>query len=130
MLNSARHYKSLLRAKIDRPVFQIDQESAIDHIKKFVDVGVLVPMVFTFDNSQTHNRVVHFAQRLVPPFVFAIIDELLEVDQLQWPVQNVEKSLVVEIFWRLLCGHKCDLSSRRMSDERKKAGTLITNQHS
>src|SRR6266404_4873305 len=97
MLNSARHDEALFGSKIDRAVFQIDQETSIDHVKEFVDVRVLVPVIFAFDDSEAHNGVIHSTQRLVPPFVGAVVHELLHVDQLQRPVQNVQVRLVGKI---------------------------------
>jgi len=105
MLYSSRHDESLLRSKIDRAVFEIDQESSFDHVEKFIQLFVLVPVIFTFDNSKAHDRVVHFAQRLVPPFVFAIIDHVLDIDQLERPVQNVQERLVGKFFARLFRFH-------------------------
>src|SRR5215510_11073290 len=97
MLDTAWHYKSLLRSKINRAIFEVDQKPSFDHIKKFIELFVLVPVILALDNSEPHDRIVHFAQRLVPPFVFAIIDQLLDVDQLKRSVQNVQERLVREL---------------------------------
>ena len=89
MLHSAWHDEALLRPEINRAIFQIDQETSFDDVKEFINVRVFVPVIFTFDNSETNDRVVHLAQRLVPPLVGDTVDQLLNINQLKRPVQNV-----------------------------------------
>src|ERR1700682_436005 len=38
-----------------QPIFEIDQELALDYVKKLVVLVVFVPMVFTTKNSQPHD---------------------------------------------------------------------------
>ena len=66
---------------------------------------MLVPVIFAFDNSQTHDGIVHFAKRLVPPLVGALIDQLLDVNDFKRPVQNIEIGLVREILGCFFRGH-------------------------
>ena len=105
MLNAPRDDKTLLRSQIDGSTFQIDQETAFYDVKEFIDVGMFVPMVFTFDNSEPNDGIIHLAQGLVPPLVFAFVDQLLNVDQLERSVQNVQVSFVGKTFRFLIRCH-------------------------
>src|ERR1700739_960561 len=55
---------------------------------------MFVPVVFAFDYAQAHYRVVHLAQRLVEPFVFAGIGESLLVDDLHRGIKNIQAGFV------------------------------------
>src|SRR5260370_35448166 len=102
MPNPFRHDESLLRSKIDSFVFKIDQEMAVENKEEFVDVVMLVPVVFALQNAQPHDRVVHLTKSLVVPFICARIDQLLNINDLKRLVENVEIGFVRKIFDRLL----------------------------
>src|SRR2546427_234261 len=80
MPNPFRHHETLPRSKINDLVFKIDQEMAVENEEEFVDVIMLVPVVFALQNAEPHDRVVHLTKSLVVPFVRARIDQLLNID--------------------------------------------------
>jgi len=80
MPNPFRHDETLPRPKINDLVFKVDQEMAVENKEEFVDVIMLVPVVFALQNAQPHDRVVHLTKSLVVPFVRARIDQLLNID--------------------------------------------------
>ena len=98
MPNPFRHDDTLPRSKINDLVFKIDQEMAVENKEEFVDVIMLVPVVFALQNAEPHDRVVHLTKSLVVPFVRARIDQLLNIDYFERLVQNVEESLIRKIF--------------------------------
>ena len=94
-----RHDETLPRSKINNLVFKIDQEMAVENKEEFVDVIVLVPVVFALQNAQPYDRVVHLTKCLVVPFVGASVGQFLNVDYFERAVQNIEIGLIREI-WR------------------------------
>jgi hypothetical protein len=89
--------KSLSGAKPNCPPFQIDSQLAFEHIKEFVIVVVLVPMVLTLDHTDPDNRCVDLAKRLIEPRHLRIRERFL-IDDLKRPMQNIQSSIVGEIF--------------------------------
>ena len=61
MTDALGNDEALSRRKLDRLIFEIDQQFSFDYVEKFVVAGVLVPVILTFDNPQTDYRLVHFA---------------------------------------------------------------------
>ncbi len=97
MPNPFRNHKALARPKLDNFVFEIDQEMAVENKEEFVDVIMLMPVVFALQHAESHDRVVHLTKSLVVPFVRARIDQLLHVDDFKRSMQNVQVSLVGKI---------------------------------
>src|SRR6202022_2147898 len=81
---------------------------AVENKEEFVNVVMLVPVIFTLQYAQPHDRVVYLAKSLVVPFVCAGIGQLLHVDELKGLVQNVEIGFVRKIFDRLFRFHDGD----------------------
>jgi len=100
MADTFRHDEALTRKKINRAIFEIDQETSVEDEKEFIDLFVFMPVIFPLNHSHSDDRVVHFAKRLVVPFVGAGISQLLHIDQFERPVQNIEVRLVREILRR------------------------------
>src|SRR5207237_2468495 len=100
MPHALGHDESLTRSKIDSAILEIDQKTACNYVKEFIQIFMRMPMVFALDDPEPHHRIVHFAKRLVPPFVRACVDELLQIDHFQRLVQNVQICLVRIIFLR------------------------------
>ncbi len=98
MAHTFRHDEALARQKIDCAIFEIDQEMSVQNEKEFIDVFVFVPVILALHYRHPDDRIVHFAKRLVVPFVRASISQLLHINQFKRPVQNVEVSLVWEFF--------------------------------
>ena len=46
MPHAFRHDEALSRRKIDYAIFEIDQESSIQHEKKFINIVVFMPVIF------------------------------------------------------------------------------------
>jgi hypothetical protein len=86
--------KPLTRRKIDRATFEVDQETSFYDIKEFIEVFVLVPVVFALNHAKANDRIVHAAERLIVPFVGTRIDKLLHIDDFQRLMQNVQVRLV------------------------------------
>jgi hypothetical protein len=55
------------RGKLHSSFFQIDPEFALNNIEKFIVGIMLVPVIFTLDDAEANDRVVHLAQGLVVP---------------------------------------------------------------
>ena len=93
MANPFRNDEALARRKFDNAIFEIDQKISIENEKEFINILVLVPVIFALHYRQPDDRVVHLAKRLVVPLVRADIGEFLHIDQFKRSVQNVEVSL-------------------------------------
>jgi len=90
--------ESLSEAKPNGPPFQIDSQLAFEHIKEFVIVVVLVPMVLTLDHTDPNNRCVDLAKRLIDPRHLRIGERFL-IDDLKCAVQDIDSRIVREIFF-------------------------------
>jgi hypothetical protein len=102
MVHAFGHDKALPRRKIDCAILQIDQETSLEDEKEFIDLLVLVPVILALHDRHPDDRIVHLAKRLVVPFVGTGICQLLYIDQLKGPVQNVEISFVRKILRRFV----------------------------
>ena len=49
MAHAFRHDKALSRRKIDYAIFEIDQEPPIQHEKEFIDLFMLMPVIFALN---------------------------------------------------------------------------------
>jgi len=81
--------KALSWGKIDNAIFEIDQEMSVENEKEFINVFVLMPMIFALHHREPDDRIVHLAKRLVVPFVSTGISQLLHINQFKRSVQNV-----------------------------------------
>ena len=97
MAHALGNNKALPGSKIDNAIFEIDQETSVQNEKEFVDVVVLVPMIFALHHRESDDGVVHLAKRLVVPLIRAGIRQLLRIDQFKRSVQNVQVSFVRKI---------------------------------
>ncbi len=112
------HHKALLRRKINNAIFKIDQEMSVQNEKEFIDVFVLVPVIFALNHGQSDDRIVHLAKRLVVPLIRAGIGQFLHIDQFKRSVQNVEKGLVRKISRRFVGIHDLTLNARARADRK------------
>ena len=55
MAHSFRHDEALSWGKIDDAIFEIDQQSPIQHEKEFIDVVVLMPVIFALNDRHPHH---------------------------------------------------------------------------
>src|SRR5260370_28643144 len=55
MPNTLGNDKALTRCELDRFIFEIDQEFSIQREKELVDLVVLVPVIFAFQNADADN---------------------------------------------------------------------------
>ena len=83
MLHTARHNETLAGSKIDRAIFEVDEQTPVDHVKEFIELFVLVPVLLALDDTEPDDRIVHLAERLVPPFLGALIGEPAHIDHLE-----------------------------------------------
>src|SRR5436309_98886 len=61
------HNESLLLAKLNTSILQVNDEAALENKEKLVIVLVLVPVIFALHDPETDYRIIHLAQRLVVP---------------------------------------------------------------
>ena len=61
------HDESLARLQHDSPILEIDQEKSLDDVEELVEIVVLVPVILSLHDTDSHDRVVDPAQRLVEP---------------------------------------------------------------
>lgn len=73
--DTLRDYKTLLRLKIYRSAFEVDNEVSFEHEKELVVVVMLVPVILSLHDAKANYRIVHFTQRLVIPLVRTCFDE-------------------------------------------------------
>lgn len=111
MPHAFRHNEALTRQKVNRAIFEIDQEASVQNEEKFINVLVFVPMIFALHYRHPHDKIVHLAKRLVVPFVRASIGQLLHIDQFERTVQSVEVSLVRKILRRVIGFHDSKIYS-------------------
>ena len=111
MAHALRHNEALARRKINHPIFQIDQEAPVQHEKEFIDVFVLMPMILALHHSHPDNRIVHLAKGLVVPFVGASIGQLLHIDYLKRPLQNVQLGFVGKVLRGFIRVHDLSLNA-------------------
>jgi len=112
MANALGHDKALTWCELDRFVFEVDQEISIEHKKEFIDIVMLVPVIFPFEHADSDYRIVHFAKGLVIPLVFARLCQFLNVDDFERAVQNVQERFVGKILNALLRFHGQNLTSQ------------------
>ncbi len=84
-----RDCKSLPRCKLDRPVFQINDETPLHHIEELVFLIVLVPVELSLHDAEPDDAIIHLAKCLVIPRILARIDECLNVNELKGSVSHV-----------------------------------------
>jgi len=83
MHHASGHGEALARTERDGAPVQVDLKAAIDDIEELVLFVVLVPVELALHDTKSYNAVVHPAEGLVVPGIFARIDEPLEVDELE-----------------------------------------------
>jgi len=108
MPHTSGHHETLSRVESDNAIFKIDQKIPVENEKELIDVVVLVPMVFALHHRHPHDRVVHLAERLVVPLIFAGVRQFLQIDQLKWSMQNIEVGLIRKILNRFIDIHCCN----------------------
>ena len=121
MAHPLRHDEALSRPKINRAIFKIDQETSVEDEKEFINLFVVVPMIFALHYRHSHDRIVHFAKRLIVPFVGASIGQLLHIDQFKRSVQNVEVRLVRKFLRRSVWIHHLKSNRRDRGGRREKS---------
>ena len=89
MTHTFGNNKALPPSKIDNAILEIDQEMSVQNEKEFINILVFVPVIFALHHGHPDDGVIHFAKRLVIPFVGAGISQHLHVNHLKWPMQNV-----------------------------------------
>ena len=114
--------KTLTRPKIDSASFEIDQEMAIHNVKEFIEVFVLVPVIFTFDHAQAHDRIIYLAERLVVPFIGTCVGQLLDINNFERLMKNVEVSFVGKILGGFLGFHGIELKRKNIELAEKNRG--------
>jgi hypothetical protein len=111
MAHAFGHDKALAWQKINCAIFKIDQETSVEDEKEFIDLLVLVPVILALHDRHPDDRIVHLAKRLVVPFIGTGICQLLYIDQLKGPVQNVEISFVRKTLRQFVWFHGQNLTA-------------------
>src|SRR2546428_7869430 len=83
MAHAFGHDEALAWQKIDGAIFEIDHETPVEDEKEFINLFVFVPVILALHDSHPDDRIVHFAKRLIVPFVRAGISQFLHIDQLK-----------------------------------------------
>ena len=117
MAHAFGHNETLAWQKIDGAIFEIDQEMSVENKKEFINLFVFVPVILALDHRHPDDRIVHFAKRLIVPFVLAGISQLLHIDQLKRSVQNVEVSFVRKLLRRFPGFHNSKSTLRRRNNQ-------------
>src|SRR5262245_11609788 len=55
MAHTFRHDKTLAWRKVDYAIFEIDKKSSVEHEKKFIDIVVLMPVIFALNHCHPNN---------------------------------------------------------------------------
>lgn len=55
MHDAMRNYETLPGLELHRSVFKVDQQFALDHIKEFVVIIMLVPVIFALNDPDPDN---------------------------------------------------------------------------
>jgi hypothetical protein len=85
-----RYDVSLLRLKIDRLIFEINDEVTVEDKEELIVIVMLVPVVLPLHHAKPGYGIVHFAKRLVVPTVGAGVDQRRNVNQPQHRESNIE----------------------------------------
>jgi len=85
-----------------RPVFEVDEELAVEHEEELVVLIVFVPMVFAFDDSDAYDTVIHLRQCFIIPFVFDGLYHGRHVDEFKVVVFDVEDGGVRKFLGHLI----------------------------
>ena len=115
MTHTFGNNKALPPSKIDNAILEIDQEMSVQNEKEFINILVFVPVIFALHHGHPDDGVIHFAKRLVIPFVGAGIGQLLHINQFERPVQNVQVSFVWKLFNRCFRGHRLEFTKQPCS---------------
>jgi hypothetical protein len=79
---SFRNHKSLSRQELNRPPFQIDKQLAVDNVKEFVVIVVLVPVILALNHAKPNHSIVYPAEGLVKPVILASVGNRLFINEL------------------------------------------------
>ena len=125
MTHTFGNNEALLRCEIDNVILEIDQKPSVQNEKEFINILVFVPVIFALHDRQPDDGVIHFAKRLVIPFVGAGIGQLLRIDELERPVQNVQVSFVRKILRELIEVHDWNLDAEQATGNRVSSGRSV-----
>jgi hypothetical protein len=83
--------------EFDSAILEIDQELTFNDVEKFIVVVVFVPVIFSLDDTETDDGLVHLTESLVIPFEGAGIGESFLVDYFERMVVKVQTSFIGEV---------------------------------
>jgi len=92
--------EALVRRELDDAAagaVEVDEEAAVDDVEELVVVVVVVLVVLALHDAEPHDRVVHFAERLVEPRVVDGGDDGRDVDELVRTELEIEMGLVAGV---------------------------------
>src|SRR5262249_43073777 len=90
MHDALGHYEPLTRTQLHRAPFQIDEKATLHDVEKLILVIVLVPVVLALHDAEADDGIVHAAESLVVPAVFAGGDQRRHVDQFERGIALVQ----------------------------------------
>ena len=73
--HSLRDDEPLSRSQFHCAALQVNDESPFHYVEELILIVVLVPVIFTLNDAESDDRVVHPAERLVVPAVGAGRDQ-------------------------------------------------------
>jgi hypothetical protein len=115
MRNTFGNNKALPRSKIDNAILEIDQKMSVQNEKEFINILVFVPVIFALHHGHPDDGVIHFAKRLVIPFVGAGIGQLLHIDELKRSAQKVQVRFVRKSLRGLIGVHDWNLDTEQVT---------------
>lgn len=86
--------RALSRAEIERPAFQINEQSSGYDKEEFVVVVVLMPVKLALHNAEPNDAVVNLRESLIPPRIVSRRDYAWHIYYFQMFMQNVEVDVV------------------------------------
>jgi len=69
MNDALRDNEALLLGELDASTLEVDDETAFENKEELVVIIVFVPVVLALQDTESNDRIVHLAQRLVVPAV-------------------------------------------------------------
>src|SRR3954451_16050583 len=83
MLGSLRNHKSLTRRKRHSAIFEINEQLALNDIKEFIVLLVLMPVILALDDAEANHRVVHLTKGLVKPLILTSLGDGFLINDFQ-----------------------------------------------
>jgi hypothetical protein len=96
MDNTVRHDHALAGTELERAfAFDVEEQGAFEDEEQLVFNIVLVPVELAVEYADASDRIVHLAERLVPPRFLVPIDKCASLDHLEGRELHIFVDVVV-----------------------------------